>query len=96
VQDWEDITSDYNKFSKPFQVLTYAYMLHKANKINFPVEAGIISFKNLSSGFIKFNDKNSNSTLINDDTLKAFETQLKKLILEICNPKIDFVEKEIL
>ena len=96
VQDWEDITTDYKKYSKPFQVLTYVYMLNKANKINFPVEAGIISFKNLSSGFIKFNEKNGHGTLINEDTLNAFEAQLKNLILEICNPKIDFVEKEIL
>jgi hypothetical protein len=96
VQDWDDITTDYKKYSKPFQVLSYAYMLYKTNKINLPVEAGIISFKKLGSGFIKFNEKNGNGTLIINDTIEAFEIQLKKLILEICNPKIDFVEKEIL
>ena len=28
------------------------------------------------------------------EILMAFETQLKKLILEICNPEIPFVERE--
>ena len=39
-------------------------------------------------------DRNKN-TLIYNDTLQFFETELKKLILEICNPEMDFVEKEI-
>ncbi len=100
VIDWENITSDYKKYSKSFQVLTYAYMMHKSNTIHLPVEAGIISFKNLNSGFLKFAKKeNSRSrtkdTLITKDTLAAFETELKTLILEICDPKIDFTEKEI-
>lgn len=98
--NWEDISSDYKKYSKSFQVLTYAYMMQKSNTINLPVEAGIISFKNLNSGFLKFGKKENTrsrtkSTLITDDTLVSFETELKKLILEICNPNIDFIEKEV-
>ena len=100
VVNWEDIATDYKKYSKSFQVLTYAYMMQKSNKINLPIEAGIISFKNLSSGFLKFSKKESTfsrskNALITADTLVDFETELKKLILEICNPKIDFTEKEV-
>jgi hypothetical protein len=32
---------------------------------------------------------------VTDDTLIDFVAELKKLILEICNPKIDFSEKEV-
>ena len=100
VVNWEDITTDYKKYSKSFQILTYAYMMHTSKEIQLPIEAGIISFKKLNDGFLKFAKKESafsrsKNTLITDDTLIAFENELKKLIIEICNPKIDFTEKEV-
>lgn len=100
VVNWEDLASDYKKYSKSFQVLMYAYMLSKKMALKFPVEAGIISFKNLSEGFIKFakKEKAGNSkkdTNITEDTLSDFEVELKKLITEICNPNISFTEKEV-
>ncbi|MBV7269703.1 PD-(D/E)XK nuclease family protein [Winogradskyella luteola] len=98
--NWEDLTTDYNKYSKSFQVLCYAYMMYQKRQINLPVEAGIISFKNLNAGFLKFGKKPSafsrtKEQLITEEMLNNFEVQLKKLILEICNPNIDFIEKEI-
>ncbi|WP_298550333.1 PD-(D/E)XK nuclease family protein [uncultured Algibacter sp.] len=99
IVNWEDITTDYKKYSKSFQILTYAYMMHKSNIINLPIEAGIISFKNLNSGFLKFTKKESTrgkkDTLITTETIDAFEIELKALILEICNPNINFTEKEV-
>ncbi|MFS4483435.1 PD-(D/E)XK nuclease family protein [Hyunsoonleella sp. 2307UL5-6] len=99
VVDWDAITTDYKKYSKSFQILTYAYMMYTSNKISLPIEAGIISFKNLGSGFLKFAKKESSrgkkNTLITIDTIEAFEIELKRLILEICNPDIDFTEKEV-
>ncbi|TYB74088.1 PD-(D/E)XK nuclease family protein [Bizionia saleffrena] len=100
ILDWEDITTDYKKYSKSFQILTYAYMIHAQKPLNFPVEAGIISFKNLSSGVMKFGVKESpyaktKDSLITQDTLNHFEKELKKLIIEICNPEIPFIEKEV-
>ena len=98
--DWDALTTDYKAYSKSFQVLTYAYMMHREQQLRFPLEAGIISFKNLSAGFLKFAKKESarsrkKETLITEDTLSAFEIELKRLILEICNPKINFTEKEL-
>jgi len=98
--NWEDLTTDYNKYSKSFQILCYAYMMHQNNLIELPIEAGIISFKNLNKGFLKFGKKPSSHSrtkdqLITADTLKSFESELKKLILEICNSEIDFIEKEL-
>ncbi|MFK7782945.1 PD-(D/E)XK nuclease family protein [Psychroserpens sp.] len=100
IVNWEDITTDYDKYSKSFQILMYTYMMFKQEKINLPVEAGIISFKKLNSGFIKFGKKESQRTrtkdnLITEETLIAFEVELKKLIFEICNPNINFIEKEV-
>ena len=100
VVNWEAICKDYKKYSKSFQVLTYTYMMLKENRIQLPIEAGIISFKNLGAGFLKFTKKETafsrnKDTLITKDTLEAFEIELKKLIIEICNSDIDFTEKEI-
>lgn len=100
VIDWEALTTDYTKYSKSFQVLCYAYAMFHDGKATLPLEAGVISFKNLSSGFLKFakkegsHDRNKNTT-ISEDILQSFEAELKTLILEICNPDIDFIEKEI-
>jgi len=100
VINWDELTTDYTKYSKSFQVLSYAYAMFNKGTVDLPLEAGVISFKNLGSGFLKFakkesaHDKNKN-TAISADILQAFEAELKTLILEICNPEIDFIEKEI-
>ncbi|RLD28488.1 MAG: PD-(D/E)XK nuclease family protein [Bacteroidetes bacterium] len=101
IVNWKDITTDYTKYSKSFQVLTYAYMMNEKKKFTNPVEAGIISFKNLNKGFLKFAKKDKTGayakkdSLITQDTLDNFFNELKSLILEICNPNIPFTEKEV-
>lgn len=101
IVDWEDITLDYDKYSKSFQILAYAYMMNENKQFSEPIEAGIISFKNLQGDyFLKFAKKPSSRSKDKDyaisiDTLNAFQVELKKLIMEICNPKIDIIEKEV-
>ena len=74
IMDWEQLNQDY-KFSKAFQVLAYALMMNKEIPIQ-NAEAGIISFKNLGSGFLKFGTKTSayskREQLINSDVLETF------------------------
>lgn len=101
IVNWDDITTDYTKYSKSFQVLTYAYMMNEKKMFTSPVEAGIISFKNLKAGFIKFSKKDKigvgakKDSLITQGSLNDFYNELKSLILEICNPQIPFTEKEV-
>ena len=101
IVHWEEMTSDYKKYSKSFQILAYAYMMAQSNQVPLPFEAGIISFKNLKNGFLRFAKKDKSGAyakkdaLITADTLNHFSIQLKKLILEICNPDIPFTEKEV-
>lgn len=98
IVDWGEITKDY-KYSKVIQVLAYALMINK--DIPFQkAEAGIISFKNLNGRFLKFatKDKPGSRTKLAEvthETLAIYTTELKKLILEICNPNLPFTEKEI-
>lgn len=101
VVDWEELNTDYDRYSKPFQILAYASMIMAEKTPNVPVEAGIISFKNMKNGFLKFTKRNpvggrsNGETQISEAILEAFEEQLTRLILEICNPAIPFKEKEI-
>ena len=91
LNEWSELSGDY-KYAKAFQVLCYARMIFEETKFEH-AEAGIISFKNLKSGFMPFIHL-KNST-IDKDTLKQFESELKSLILEIFNPEIPFEEKEV-
>jgi len=101
IVDWDVLTTDYDKYAKPFQVLMYATMLLQNKPENMPVEAGVISFKNLAQGFLKFAKKDKTGTgavkesNIDETILENFNEQLKKLILEICNPETEFIEKDI-
>ena len=98
ISDWSLILSDYKKYSKSFQVLMYTYLMHKASMIELPVEAGIISFRRLAHGILKFEDTTANNAskhLIDEQTLLKFEGVLKELIMEIFNPELPFEEKEV-
>lgn len=94
IKDWDLLTTD-ESYSKSFQVLTYAYLYSQLNAQNInsegtKMESGVISFKNLKSGFM-----NVNSTLITQKTLDQYLIQLNNLILEIFNLEIPFMEKEV-
>lgn len=100
VVEWQDITTDYEKYSKSFQILSYAYLLQLQKPFDKPMEAGIISFKNLKSGLLRFSKKDSPRSRnkdysINEELLTQFSAELKRLIIEICNPDLDFIEKDI-
>ena len=98
LSDWEILFSDYDKHNKKIQVLAYTLMAE--NTINFGnTQAGIISFRNMTAGFMPFNFTEKTSpilgNLIFEETLQHYKTELNKIIYEICNPKIPFTEKEI-
>ena len=97
IVDWELMTQDY-KYSKAFQVLAYAAMISEKIPLEY-AEGGIISFKNLNNGFLKFATKDAprgpKNNEISEEVLTSFLIELKNLILEICNPNIPFIEKEI-
>lgn len=93
LKDWNGLTSDI-KNEKIIQLLCYAFMYEEQNSA-MPMEAGIISFKNMKAGFLPFGikeDKNVDS-LINTEVLEAFKTEIIGLINEILNVAIPFEEK---
>ncbi len=97
IIDWEELLED-KKYSKAFQLLCYALM-YKNNNTTNSLEAGIISIKKISSGLLRFATKLSprgaKNYQIDGEALTKFEVQLKKLVLEIFNPSVPFIEKEV-
>lgn len=92
INDWDVLITD-DKFDKSFQVLLYAFMYCKINdldldKINF--QSGIISFKNLKSGFMKVNNSNISSNILDN-----LSVQLDKLIVGLFDQSKPFKEREI-
>ncbi|WP_299246896.1 PD-(D/E)XK nuclease family protein [uncultured Aquimarina sp.] len=98
LMDWDVVTEDY-KYSKAIQVLAYGYMQYNQQSLSEPFQAGIISFKNLKEGFLKFGTKTSVRGKVDYEiTTEVFDEyllQLKKLITEISTLEIPFKEKEV-
>lgn len=95
INDYALLTEDFKK-AKAFQVLFYSLLLE--NQLKGELQSGIISFKNLSAGFMKFQLKEGRKTITNviDENVKShFKSCLKSLICEILNPEIPFIEKEV-
>ena len=93
LKSWQNLTDDI-KNDKIIQVLAYALMFQTEAGIK-PMEAGIISFKNLKSGFLPFTLKVSDqdTTIINQEILDYFTQELVLLVNEIIDPNIPFKEK---
>ncbi|MFT5761692.1 MAG: ATP-dependent helicase/nuclease subunit B [Polaribacter sp.] len=90
VLDVSDIADE--KYSKAIQVLLYGYMYSKNNTVNNTIESGIISFKNLKSGLIKV-DFDKKDYEITEQRIDDFIEAIKKLIKEIFDLSIPFIEK---
>ncbi|MFK7112947.1 PD-(D/E)XK nuclease family protein [Flavobacterium oreochromis] len=92
ITSWDGLTTDL-KNEKIIQLLCYALMYQKEMN-DFPMEVGIISFKNMKAGFMPFGFKVDKelTTQITTEILENFKSELIQLILEILNTEIDFIE----
>ena len=95
LKDWNGLTEDI-KNEKIIQVLAYAFMYEEQAK-GQEMQAGIISFKNLKSGFLPFQFKPNKEVLdtISPEIMENYLAQIVILIKEILNVDIPFEEKII-
>jgi hypothetical protein len=93
LKSWKGVTQEI-KNDKIIQVLAYAYM-YEQHANGKPIEAGIISFKNLKSGFLPFNFREDKevSSIINQEMLANYLEQMVFLLNEILDKNIPFEEK---
>jgi hypothetical protein len=95
LSDVLTITPDV-EYEKIIQLLCYALMFEKhPMRQGREITAGIISFKNMKSGFLPFGIGSGKDvkTAITSEMLEDFSVILKLLILEIFNQELPFKEK---
>lgn len=90
---WTDLAKDIAN-EKIIQILAYAFMYQEL-ALEQPMEAGIISFKNLKSGFLPFTFKEGKelNSIITKDTINQYLEQITILLVEIFDENIPFEEK---
>ncbi|MBV1887750.1 MAG: PD-(D/E)XK nuclease family protein, partial [Urechidicola sp.] len=94
ITDFSVMSDDY-KYTKALQVMLYAYIYLKNNTINQPMEAGIISLRNLKDGVLKMNfaeKQGGKDFSITEDRIDDFLVEIKRLLTEIFNLEIPFLE----
>ena len=79
--------------TKAMQLMCYSWMYFRSTKCE-KISVGIISFRNLSKGLMTLKIKNSQSDLIDSLSIDNFEEELKNLVNEIMDPKVDFIASE--
>ncbi|WP_047787922.1 PD-(D/E)XK nuclease family protein [Tenacibaculum mesophilum] len=85
------------KYHKAIQVMLYAFLYTQHTQFNFEkrLTAGIISFKNLKSGFLQMNFSSNYrkpDNAITEERLEEFIAEIKNLLTELYDPTINFIE----
>jgi hypothetical protein len=93
LSTWDGLTNDI-KNDKIIQVLAYAYMFENEAQ-GLPIEAGILSFKNLKEGFLPFSFKVGKEVVatIDQTILNDYVEQIVLLLKEIYTASLPFEEK---
>ncbi|RVT78296.1 PD-(D/E)XK nuclease family protein [Flavobacterium sufflavum] len=93
LKTWNGLTQEL-KNDKIIQVLAYAFM-YEPEANGKSIEAGIISFKNLKSGFLPFQFKEDKDVqqVINDEIMTNYLEQIVLLLKEILDSDKSFEEK---
>ncbi len=94
LNNWQDFLSNEKK-DKIIQLLSYVFMYSK-HAGDMPMETGIISFKNLKSGFLPFvfiEDKEKIQH-ITPEIVENFKEETVQLLVEILDKNIPFITKK--
>ncbi|MDD5571310.1 MAG: PD-(D/E)XK nuclease family protein [Bacteroidales bacterium] len=85
--EWSDIIID-RKYSKTFQLLTYAYLFNKIIPVKNNIETGIMPLSIISNGFMPVEIPDEKNIF------KSYEEQLIILLSQIFDPEIPFTQTE--
>jgi hypothetical protein len=93
LKSWKGLTEEI-KNDKIIQILAYAFM-YELESNGLEMEAGIISFKNLKSGFLPFNYKVDKEVIevISPEIMSNYLEEIVILLNEILNVEVAFEEK---
>jgi len=93
VKNWEDFASDPSA-DHAFQLLTYCWLYRPGMRSHAPVQAGILSLRNIKDGLLAVSvpasgDENI-KTEITDSDLNRFEESLKQVLSSIFDINVGF------
>lgn len=88
---WEVFQKD-PEYGYLFQVLLYSYIKKDLIADYRDASTGIVSLRNLPQYYMPFSSPNGRAPL-DEENMKNFEKVLFEIILEIFDPKIDFMPK---
>lgn len=93
LKHWNGLTADI-KNDKIIQLLAYAFMFEPNTK-GLEMEVGIVSFKNLKSGFLPFNFKQDKEVteVITSEIMNEYLEQMVVLLEDILDVNMPFEEK---
>jgi len=90
IKNWDSLSKDPD-LSKAFQLAFYSYLFGQNRKLNQHVEAGIISMRNISNGFMSLNlPETDNKT----GKLEPFESIILSLVSQITDVDQSFCQTE--
>ena len=90
IKELSEIALDY-KYNKVFQIICYLLLFQNDPlNLNRDISAGIISFKNLKTGYMPFEVFDSKQKISSPEILEEFKNSLVNLLLEILNPALPF------
>jgi CRISPR/Cas system-associated exonuclease Cas4 (RecB family) len=85
--DWDDLATE-TKLDKCFQLLFYCFVFAKQNNLKNGVEAAIISFRQLNSGYIFLETPDGKE--LTESSLQKFEALISELLEEIFDKEKPF------
>lgn len=95
LDDFRTLRKDY-KYTKALQVMLYAFLYSQKNPevLKKEICAGIVSFRNLKSGFIPMNfaPERKKDFHLTEERLQAFVVFIKELLKELFDEQTPFLE----
>ncbi len=89
---WEALTND-PKYSKPVQLLVYAWLYNRMQGKEVPVRSGIYWLRE-SDKFLDTVRIDKTNDVLNAETILRFEEKLKSVLVEMLTPEISFAKTE--
>ena len=93
LKSWDDLIVN-KKFDKIFQLLLYSWLVNKVDNKHENLKSGIYPLKRISNGLLCIQLPDQDKNTISKQDLNDFETELKKLLVDIYNPQQNFSQTE--
>ncbi len=89
-ETWEELTTD-PKYSKPVQLMVYAWLYNRMQGRDVPIRSGIYWLRESKKSLDTVRIDKTNDVL-HAETIQRFEEKLKAVLAEMLNPEMPFIK----